>query len=381
MGFIDRFVTAKQRRRAADALTRVLTVVTPVAKVVAEATSVLVTLQKPSVLGVTNAIANGVRELHAVVDPDNGAPAWSVSSYASGGLVLQGLRQLGGRVGESNAAGTTPVVFDDARIQVFKSGMSFMTDQAHYIAGRELVRRGLDLVLPPVIVVKSERVDGGAVDRSVLPASLTTLTPPATVAVLERTLAMIGTGNRVIMLEGRPGIGKTTMAQAIARDAGLGRVLLFDASSLSHNLNVEMLEQLSVGVVIVDDIDKVSVALSSFEKLRAACRLMIVTANNGSYDDVIDAALARPARIDEVFQVEATQPVQRAPFDQLDTATWLEVSEWPQAYVNELEKRLRAGVDLRLEDLRQRMTRRTRSAVGLMPVTNALDAMTDTYGE
>jgi ATPase family associated with various cellular activities (AAA) len=369
---LAKFISDKFRQRASDALGKVLKVVNPVATVVAEATNILVTLQKPSILGVTNAVANGVRSLHGVIDPDTGVAMWAMSTWVTKGVLLDGLARVGGQIGELKN-GATPVMVGDLRVLVLENGNVNVAISTNFDAGFEVIRRALDTTMPPIATIYKEAEAGAGLGNSVRlvrPGKLTELMPKGTADVLARTKALLG-DHRCILLEGRPGIGKTTMAQAIARDANLGRVVLIENNILASGNGELQFKQLSAGVIVIDDIDKVRVRLETFEAIRMSCRLLIVTANNGSYDDVIDAALARPARIDEIFTVEAPEPFRRAPFDKLDDATWTEVSGWPYAYLNELEKRLAAGVDIRLADLKQRMIRRTRSAAGMMPSEDA----------
>ncbi len=368
--FSDKF-----KRGASAALGKALKVVNPVATVVAEATDILVTLQKPSVLGVTNAVARGLNSLHGVVDPDSGVPMWNMSTWVTKSTMVDGLKRIGGQVGEMKNS-NTPVTVGEMRVLVNENGNVSVSMGEDFEQGFELLRRALDTVTPAITTVYKEADTGPGPSTSVRlcrPGKLTELTPKGTADVLARTKSLLGDG-RCILLEGRPGIGKTTMAQAIARDANLGRVVLIENNMLAGGVSELMFRQLSAGVIVIDDIDKVRVRLETFEAIRKSCRLLIVTANNGSYDDVIDAALARPARIDEIFTVEAPEPFRRVPFDKLDDKTWAEVAEWPYAYLNELEKRLLAGVDIRLEDLKQRMIRRTRSAAGMMPTDDFGDA-------
>ncbi len=115
-------------------------------------------------------------------------------------------------------------------------------------------------------------------------------------------------------------------------------------------------------VIILDDIDKVKVDLGELEMLRQVCDLLLLTANNGQHDEVLDAALMRVGRVDEVFTVKPEHRLRRAPFDLLDDAVWTEVQEWPISYLNEIEARLRLRPhELRLDDLRTRIAKKTRS--------------------
>jgi hypothetical protein len=172
------------------------------------------------------------------------------------------------------------------------------------------------------------------------------------------------------------------MAQAIARNIGLGRVMLLDAEFLRARPSIEALRMINAKVIIIDDIDKVHVSLPAFERIRASCQLLICTANNGTYDSVIDAALARPARLDEVFTITGQAPFQRAPFDRLKPAVWEVVSQWPQAYLNELELRLlHTPDDVRIDELAVRLNKRTRSVEGMMGAPEAAIDMSDLFGD
>lgn len=124
---------------------------------------------------------------------------------------------------------------------------------------------------------------------------------------------------------------------------------------------------LSPGVAIIDDVDKVNLTLPELEAIRSRARLVILTSNNGQYDEVLDGALMRAGRVDEVFSIRPVFVPREAPFDKLDDAEWEEVREWPIAYLTEVKKRLVARPhDLRLEDLRARMLRKTRSGDHLL---------------
>lgn len=344
-------------------------VIGPTAKVVASATQVIATIQKPTVIGVVNAVTNGVSTLNDVMNDVDVPPSYGHVSFVDQGSFLRSARELGGSVVMHGPK--AHVHIEDMIIEVNANGGVFMVDEPSP-KQEEVLRRIVDRALPKYLRVTVDK-DNHIV---VAPLALTDIASAQATAILARTRALMSDGSsRVILLEGRPGIGKTTAAQAIAREANLGRIVMFepDALYMMRGWTIELYKSLSAGVVIVDDIDKiVSFPLATVEKLRETARLVVFTANNGAYDNVLDGALMRPARIDEVFTIEAPHPFQREPFNKLDAAQWAEVSEWPIAYLNELERRLRfTPNDLRIKDLRERMARRTRSGAFLGTPTAA----------
>lgn len=208
------------------------------------------------------------------------------------------------------------------------------------------------------------------------PYTLTAHTNRQATEIAQATLPLLGDG-RCILLDGKPGVGKTTLAQIIAREANLGRIVIvgntlagadYDSLMSSEEVSVARgFDTLPAGVIIVDDIDKVHINLAMLEKLRSSAKLVILTANNGQYDGVLDGALMRAGRVDEVFTIEPVEMPRVVPFDLLTDEEWTEVSQWPVAYVNEVRKRLTSrSHDVRLADLRQRLTRRTRSGDELL---------------
>lgn len=373
----------KTRKKVAGGIRKALHVIAPVAKVAKEATQVLATIQKPTPIGVINATGSALATLAELVEAPDESPTYTMPTYVPVATMVQALQRggfkpvLSRRRSETNnsavaapggAGGSYDFTYPDEPDQILRvanTGNLWWWTENEKVSRLEPVRKALDAILPPVMKLTPPERENERTEMR--PESLSLLQPPSAAPILRRTLSLLGQG-RAILLEGRPGVGKTTAAQAIARDSGLGRVLLVDNSWLSRGrLLKPMWDMLSPGVIIIDDIDKVSVGLQAFEQLRAACRLLILTANNGTFDSVIDAALARPARIDEVFTVTAKAPFQRPPFDRLPESVWERVSQWPQAYLNELELRLtHTPNDLRLKDLVERLNKRTRSATGLM---------------
>ena len=194
-------------------------------------------------------------------------------------------------------------------------------------------------------------------------------------AEIVRLLRMhVADGPRCVLLKGKPGTGKTTMAREIADRLAMGRIVFVDASAVSGGgiyssanacgPQLQAIAALRPAVVVVDDIDKIEAfGCGTVEVLRNAAQVVLLTANNGDLDTVIDGAVGRPGRIDEVFAIEAEPFPREAPFDLLTDDEWHDVQAWPVASVNELRRRLelRGRDGMRLDDLRERVGRRVRS--------------------
>lgn len=357
--------------RLRDKLRPLIRKLEPVAKIVETATSVIGQLQKPTVFGVANAVAGGARSI--AEEFGGGDPTrWMYECAVQSADLVRGFKEAGYEVvenGEGNEA-KARIYYQDDIIDVHHEDNSVWFSRDSKYGLYEVVRRIADRVLP---MVGTLTMADGSDFPVVVPTTLTSIRTEYAREVWRRTSAMLD-GGRAILLNGRPGIGKTTIAQAIAAEANLGRVIIVDPSCMPDSsagryrtaLQGRHLAMLSIGVLIMDDIDKMRLDIDTVERFRNNARLTIFTANNGQHDRVLDAALMRPARIDEVFTVKAHAPIRRAPFDKLDDEIWLEVCDWPCAYLNEVEKRLVAGQDLRLDDLRSRMKLRTRSGEELL---------------
>ncbi len=347
--------------KLADRIRPLLRKVAPVAKVVQATTNVLGQLKEPTVYSVANAVSGGLKSLDEIVSP-SGSYNWQYQSLAPYGMMIEGLRRAGAEIIENREERehSTAAYDGERHVRVSDDG-SLMWQHDPKGELFEWCRKAADAVLPPAMWVTSHKHD-----LCSTPYELTTIDSDHAYEIWERTRHMLD-GGRAILLEGKPGVGKTTIAQAIARISGLGRAVVFDPQifmreSRGFYLDEHMLQMLSPGVVIVDDLDKMDLALSTLELLRQNSRLVILTANNGSHDTVLDGALMRPARIDEVFTITSAVQGPRPPFDQLTLDEWNMVREWPTAYLNEVAKRLQAHPDdLRLEDLRDRVKRRTKS--------------------
>lgn len=246
------------------------------------------------------------------------------------------------------------------------------------------LRGAIDAALPA-----AAQVERGENTPTCKPAKLAQFETDRGAEIADATRPFLADGPRTILLNGKPGVGKTTMAQEIARRMGLGRTVIVPNALIGSSADgfemaasnptptarstreeIEGLRLLSPAVVIVDDVDKVRIYQHQLEQLRGSARLVILTANNAEAETVLDAATCRPERIDEFFALTSERTERAAPFDRLDDATWHEVREWPVGYQNELAARIRhrgtTPSAMRLEDLRERLARRTRSRSELL---------------
>lgn len=195
--------------------------------------------------------------------------------------------------------------------------------------------------------------------------------------ITELTLPIIKDNNRAILLTGRPGVGKSTIARAIASKLNIGRIAIIESSILSiDKLRLQFGEEsgiegsaladtlylLNPKVIIVDDLDKNNLTLEQMEILRNTAKLVIYTANNGTDDQVIDGASIRPGRIDEVFSIESEYEERIPPFDRLSDEDWEKIKAWPIAFKNEIKFRLGRNAPLDISDLENAVKKRTRSA-------------------
>lgn len=325
--------------------------------------------------GLVSAAANAVRE-H--IDQHQGAPPMSptfgvpvghddIQAALSARGVTVDLEER--QTGRGDRATALRVFDEHRRATVFPDGDLYVYE------GRDFPSRlgaALDAYLPQALHVRRAREVWSSVELALSPYTST-----QGQAIVSRTLPMLGGADgRTLLLYGRPGVGKTTMAQEIARAVG-GRVALLGcgvfrprgdegtAGAMTTSADPSF-NFLRASVLIVDDIDKVELSLSVMEHLRAAARLVIFTANNGEHDDVLDAAMTRPGRMDETEEVVPDQERPPAPpFDQLSPDLWTQVRGWPVAHLIELGRRIEqrgtAPDDLRIEDLQRRIDRKTRS--------------------
>lgn len=323
--------------------------------------------------GVVSAVADGIVDLHSALSdsgPQNRRPLGVVPVPLS--MYLPELRRRVQVHGSESGNVFLYGLYGGAQINAvhyYDTHMIVATEPSVRATGT-LLRDALSS-LPQALSLASSR--GG---WSVSPIDLAHVPLSIPAAEIWRLTAPLvdGHGSRGILINGKPGVGKTTAALAIAREASRvlsGRVLVLPSSVLEgsdHGYPL-FLDPLTPSVVVVDDIDKVILDLGSLERMRAASKLLILTANNGASDDVFDAATIRPARaVDEMFDL-AGEERRAPPFDKLPDDVWRRIHTWPVAYQNEAAARFAArGANpdqLRLDDLEQRLNRRTRSGAHL----------------
>lgn len=366
-------------QRLRDKLIPVVDRVQPVARVAERVAQIAVHLRKPTAIGMVGLAGAALSSLSDQLG-NSKTPGWELDLLVSRGVVMQAAQEAGARVAitrHADGSETAQVDHLGSRFWVYERG-SIYFGSAPPAELLDWLRQAIDRVLPPAVEIRS-KASGRNGERCASHAFKLTEHDNAQAAEVIAATAPLLDGGRCILLDGKPGVGKTTMAQIIARHAGLGRTVLLDGSIVGNRISDggateaieacssasdlrDSLKLLTPGVVIVDDVDKVMLSLSRLEALRAAARLVILTANNGEYDEVLDGAIMRAGRVDEVFPIAPAKLDRVAPFDRLSDAEWTEVSQWPVAYVVEVRKRLahRPG-ELRLDDLRARLTRKTNS--------------------
>jgi len=384
----ERYVSPKvmqtQRRKTwKEKVFPVLNAVQPVTRVMASVANVAVHLKKPTVMGVAMAAsagANALRDL--LIEPPTGGTV--IQLLCGRGYMLEAFRKAGANVRSYEAQNGMEV----SEVTIHGMTMRVLADNSIYMADRvddafyEWLRQLLDTELPPVIEV---RPDASGDSYTAVPTELTMLRSVQGPKILSQTLPMLNNNRqRAILLTGVPGVGKSTMAQEIARLANLGRVVRLASTVIGHELDSvsgsgiqknarvgggmtcleECIKLLSPGVVIVDDIHRISLSLVQIEALRKVTRLVIFTANlpEDDHGEVLDGAEIRSGRIDEVFSIEAEHSHREPPFDRLSDEVWERVRFWPIAFLNDLEVRLlERPNDLRLEDLERRVGMKTRN--------------------
>jgi hypothetical protein len=365
-----------------DRLRRVVNAVQPYTDVAERVAYMAVRVQNLTPVSAVGLVATGANSIRSILD-DRNTPHWDLPMLVSRGHLVEALTAMGARVrAESARAGQgghgerTVVTFGGEQFFISAQGALVHANPSPEFSA--WVRQALDRTLPRCMRVGLG--PAGIVSASFEPTRLRSAEGERIAAA---TRPMLEAGPRCVLLDGRPGVGKSTMAQEIPQLLGLGRIAIVEGSLLGSaraaepsvsaisnetsgrdGPRPESFAMLCADCIIVDDIDKVYLSLDRVEAMRASCRLLILTSNNGGRDDVLDNSLVRPGRVDERFVLAGGHADRAAPFDQLDDVTWEEVRDWPVASQNELAARIkhRGMAALNIEDLRERVSRRTRSA-------------------
>lgn len=172
--------------------------------------------------------------------------------------------------------------------------------------------------------------------------------------------------HRSLMLEGPPGTGKSTMAQAVVKKLNLKalRVCVEDIDEKFIPSIKESVQIFKPGALIIDDFDRASfdvqhALLELAEWLSAQLKVTVVTVND---KNALDQALLRPGRFDEIVTIRTMdEGAVRALLGEYADEAYEFVKDWPIAFIMEYRKRRmycdEAEAKQSMEELRTRVER------------------------
>lgn len=166
---------------------------------------------------------------------------------------------------------------------------------------------------------------------------------------------------RAMMLDGEPGMGKTTAAAVIARRLGL-RACIVNASDLfditrfrdgSSTTAFSTAEMLRPDVLIVNDVERAPASyqlqlLDAFDNAKGFAKLIVATTND--YRSLLEP-VRRPGRLDDLIRVPglSLEEIRHVAPSMHRIAT--KMIGWPVAYVRDMEERYQALGEAAFDEL------------------------------
>lgn len=179
---------------------------------------------------------------------------------------------------------------------------------------------------------------------------------------------------RSLLLDGRPGTGKTTISQFLVRQAKellpgahVLRIPTGDFTYMSSRMLQGLITLLEPQILVIDDFDRIAgveALLDFLESCRQTIRFLVVTTN---HLENLPHAVTRPGRFDEIQVIEGLGP---AFVETFLGPLWARLSEeqrqlvlpWPVAFLEEFRSRMnmldRADLEAELADLKTRVEKK-----------------------